>query len=184
MLLTTPSRIRVMVAIAMTMSASLVVAQNVTAPGPEVGGTERVGTFKQMQGDIFMGNEDVRTSPGPGTPLRQGDRVRTGDTGGASIVLKDGTVLTMGPNTTMDLTQFRFDSTTQDGSFLLDLVQGSVRVVTGLMAKINPERFKVRTPTTLVGVRGTDFIVEAIPETTPLYYYLRHHWKDHSRLRR
>jgi hypothetical protein len=67
---------------------------------------------------------------------------------------------------------------------VLDLLQGSVRVVTGLLAKVNPERFKVRTPTAVVGVRGTDFIVDAPPKIEPLYIYLRKHWRDHSRLRR
>jgi hypothetical protein len=88
------------------------------------------------------------------------DRLTTGKTGAATITLKDGTILTMGPDTTMDLSQFAFDSTTQNGNFLLDLLQGSVRVVTGLLGKVNPELFKVKTPTSVVGVRGTDFIVQ------------------------
>ncbi|MBT9550506.1 MAG: FecR domain-containing protein [Hydrogenophaga sp.] len=162
------------------LSASLASAQTATPPADMA----RAGTFKQLQGEIRLGQEPGRAAPAPGDALRQGDRVRTGPASGASIVLKDGTVLTMGPNTTVDLGQFQFDSTTQSGNFVLDLLQGSVRVVTGLLAKANPERFKVRTPTSVVGVRGTDFIVEAIPQTEPLYYYLRHHWKDHSRLRR
>ena len=85
------------------------------------------------------------------------DRLTTGKTGAATITLKDGTVLTMGPDTTMDLSQFAFDSTTQEGNLLLDLLQGSVRVVTGLLGKVNPELFKVKTPTSVVGVRGHRF---------------------------
>lgn len=166
--------------VGLLLTASLASAQTAT----NAVDTSRIGTFKQIQGDIQLGREAGRPTPASGDAVRQGDRVRTGQTGGAHIVLKDGTVLSMGPNTTVDLSQFQFDSTTQNGNFLLDVLQGSVRVVTGLMAKVNPERFKVRTPTAVVGVRGTDFIVEAIPETPPLYYYLRHHWKDHSRLRR
>ena len=88
---------------------------------------------------------------------------RTGRNGAASLTLKDGTVLVMGPDTTVDLTRFQFDTTTQKGHFALDLLQGSVRVITGLLAKINPDLFKVSTPTSVVGVRGTDFIVEAAP---------------------
>lgn len=167
-------------AVGLLLTASLASAQTATAP---VDGA-RIGTFKQIQGDIQLGREAGRAAPASGDAVRQGDRIRTGQAGGASIVLKDGTVLSMGPNTTVDLSQFQFDSTTQNGNFLLDVLQGSVRIVTGLMAKINPERFKVRTPTAVVGVRGTDFIVEATPNTPPLYYYLRHHWQDHSRLRR
>lgn len=143
----------------------------------------RAGTFKQVQGEVRLGRDDGRPAR-PGEPVRAGERIRTGKDGAASIVLKDGTVMVLGPDSTADLSQYRFDTTTQEGSLLVELLQGSVRMVTGLLARVNPERFKIKTPTAVVGVRGTDFIVEANPRGEPLYYYLRHHWNDHSRLRR
>ncbi len=121
---------------------------------------QRVGTFKQVQGETWIGAADARRAPTPGEGLREAERVSTGQTGAASITLKDGTVLTLGPNTTVDLNKFQFDATTQKGNFALDLLQGSIRVVTGLLARINPDLFKISTPTAVVGVRGTDFIVE------------------------
>lgn len=168
------------VATALALATTLAWSQ-APAGAPDAG---RAGTFKQVQGEIRLGKDAGRASPQPGDALRAGDRIATGKDGAASLVLKDGTVLTLGPNTTADLSQFQFDSTTQEGNLLLELLQGSVRVVTGLLAKVNPERFKVKTPTAVVGVRGTDFIVEAAPTPEPLHYYLNHHWKDHSRLRR
>ena len=84
----------------------------------------------------------------------------TGRDGAAVIVLRDGTALTVGPSSTLDLSRFQFDATTQQGNVLLDLLQGTLRVVTGVLAKVNPDLFKVQTPTAVVGVRGTDFIVE------------------------
>ncbi len=124
----------------------------------------RAGTFKQVQGEAWVGSPGgqatQRRTPQPGDGLREAERVSTGASGAATIVLKDGTALTVGPNSTVDLSRFQFDSTTQKGNFLLDLLQGSVRVVTGVLAKVNPDLFKVQTPTSVVGVRGTDFIVE------------------------
>jgi hypothetical protein len=127
----------------------------------------RAGTFKQVQGETWVGNATgtttttaQRRTPQPGDGLREAERVTTGASGAATIVLKDGTALTVGPNSTVDLSRFQFDTTTQKGNFLLDLLQGSVRVVTGVLAKVNPDLFKVQTPTSVVGVRGTDFIVE------------------------
>lgn len=121
---------------------------------------QRVGTFKQVEGETRIGAVEARRVPTPGDGLREAERVSTGKTGAAVITLKDGTVLTLGPNTTVDLNKFQFDATTQKGSLALDLLQGSIRVVTGLLAKINPDQVKVTTPTSVVGVRGTDFIVE------------------------
>ena len=142
----------------------------------------RIGTFKNVQGDVRVIGRDGRTQPGDG--VRAGDRLQTGRQGSASVVLRDGTVLTVGPGSEMDLSQFEYNATTQEGNALLKLLRGSVRVVTGLLAKTQPERFQVRTPTALVGVRGTDFIVEANPPVEHLHVALRKHWLDHSRLRR
>ena len=46
---------------------------------------------------------------------------------------------------------------------LVSLLRGSLRMATGLIAKVKPEQVKVTTPTTVIGVRGTDFIVEENP---------------------
>lgn len=144
---------------ALLLTVSLSHAQSaVPAEAPSV--APRAGTFKQVQGEAWVGTGPQRRTPQSGEGFREAERVSTGANGAATIVLRDGTALTVGPNSTVDLSRFQFDSTTQKGNFLLDLVQGSVRVVTGLLAKANPDLFKVQTPTSVVGVRGTDFIVE------------------------
>lgn len=124
---------------------------------------ERAGTFKAVEGDIWVERAEARRTPASGEGLQPGERVRTGAQGAASITMRDGTVLVLGPGTTVDLSRFQYDATTQKGNFVLDLLEGSVRVITGLLGKINPDLFKVTTPTSVVGVRGTDFIVEANP---------------------
>ncbi len=154
-----------------------------SAQTPDAAPDTRAGTFKQVQGEVRLGRGDGRAVQA-GEAVRAGERIRTGQDGAASLVLKDGTVMVLGPDSTADLSQYQFNATTQEGNLLVELLQGSVRVVTGLLARVNPERFKVKTPTAVVGVRGTDFIVEANPRAEPLYYYLRHHWSDDSRLRR
>ena len=87
-------------------------------------------------------------------------RVLTGAKSAAAVTLKDGTVLALGPDSSVDLASFQFDPTTQGGNMLVNLARGTLRVVTGIIAKVQPEQVKVTTPTTVIGVRGTDFIVE------------------------
>lgn len=124
---------------------------------------ERSGLFKTMEGDVTL-LRDGRSQPAlPGGALREGDRIVTGRNSAAAVVLNDGTVVSVGPNSSVDMTHYIFDPTTQNGSLLLNLLQGTVRMVTGIMGKTNPELIRLTTPTTVVGVRGTDFIVEAQP---------------------
>ena len=78
----------------------------------------------------------------------------------ASVVLRDGTTLVMSENSQFEISKFTFDATTQNGGMLVNLLQGSMRMLTGLIAKLNPEAIQVKTKTLSVGIRGTDFIVE------------------------
>ena len=66
----------------------------------------------------------------------------------------------MSNNSQLEIQKFTFDATTQDGSILVNLMEGSLRMLTGLIAKVNPNAIQVKTKTLSVGVRGTDFIVE------------------------
>lgn len=122
---------------------------------------ERSGVFKNLEGEVTVIRDGKRLPAASGGGLFEGDRVVTGPKGAAAVTLKDGTVVSVGPNSSIDLTHYVFDATSQNGSLLLNLVQGTVRMVTGIMGKTNPELIKLTTPTSVVGVRGTDFIVEA-----------------------
>lgn len=126
-------------------------------------GDGRSGTFKNLEGTVSVVRGSQRLPALPGQGLREGDRVVTGPNSAAAITLQDGTVFAVGPNASVDLTHYIFDTTSQNGSLLLNLLQGTLRMVTGVMGKTNPEVIKVTTPTSVVGVRGTDFIVEAQP---------------------
>ncbi len=120
----------------------------------------RTGTLKSVVGDVNLSQLGGQRSAQPGGGVVENDRIVTGRGASTSLTLKDGTIVTMGPSTTLELTKLQFDSTTQDGSLALNLLQGSIRVVTGWLGKLHPEQVKVITPTSVVGVRGTDFIVE------------------------
>lgn len=138
-------------ALAMTLASSAALAQ------------ERSGTLKNIEGEVTLVREGRNLPAIPGGALREGDRIVTGRNSAAAAVLKDGTVLSVGPSSSLDLTHYIFEPVSQNGSLLVNLLQGTVRMVTGIMGKTNPELIKLTTPTTVVGVRGTDFIVEAQP---------------------
>ena len=55
------------------------------------------------------------------------------------------------------------DTTTYQGKFDATLRQGTLAVVSGKIAKQSPEAMTVRTPATILGVRGTEFVISAEP---------------------
>jgi len=89
--------------------------------------------------------------------------VSTGADSSASMVLRDGTTLVLGANSRVNLKDFSFNSTTQEGNLLVSVLRGSMRMLTGLIGKTRPESVNITTPTSTIGILGTDFIVQ-VPE--------------------
>ena len=124
---------------------------------------DRIGTLKKVDGQVELEHAGASAPAQSGAGLQAGDRLRTTATGAVSVTLRDGTQMVLGPNSTLEFTRFQFDSTTEDGDFAALLIKGSLRLISGLIAKVNPNKYQIHTPTTVISVRGTDFIVEVSP---------------------
>lgn len=123
-------------------------------------GTPLVGIVKVVTGDVRVRDAQGERTLKSGDALLKNTRLISGKDGAVSMVLRDGTTMVLGSNSQFEVEKFTFDATTQDGSIFVNLLQGSMRMLTGLIAKVNPEAIQVKTKTLSVGIRGTDFIVE------------------------
>jgi hypothetical protein len=123
---------------------------------------QRAGTIKSVRGDVRLQSRDATDAhaASAGEAVQPIDRILTGADSGASLVMRDGTAIVVGPSSRLDVKDFRFDSTTEDGGLVVALLRGSLRMATGLIGKTHPEAVHVETPTAVIGIRGTDFIVE------------------------
>jgi hypothetical protein len=125
---------------------------------------EYAGVVKTTKGSANVERSGKNIAAAPGVQLRQGDRIVTGNNGYVGITMRDDTLLTLGPGSSMGLDSYSFDPKTHDGSFLASLSKGMLSVVTGLIARRSPEQFAVKTRVSTMGVRGTEFIIEANEE--------------------
>jgi len=119
------------------------------------------GIVKTVKGVATVERAGSQVVLTPGTAVHQGDRISTGSDGYIGITMKDDTLLTLGPGGSLNLESYRFDPKTHDGNFAAYLSKGVLSVVTGLIPKSAPDAFVVRTRISTMGVRGTEFIVEA-----------------------
>ncbi|HEX2827303.1 MAG TPA: FecR family protein [Burkholderiales bacterium] len=119
------------------------------------------GVVKTARGTTSIERAGKPIAVAPGVHLYQGDRLVTGSTGYLGVTMRDDTLLTLGPGTTVSLDQYAFDPKTHDGNFLASMTKGMLSVVTGLIAKREPDNFAVKTRVSTMGVRGTEFIIEA-----------------------
>jgi len=122
-----------------------------------------IARIKQSSGTAFVERNTQRLKPAPGLQLLAGDRLVTGKDGRMSLTFVDNTRFAVGPNSRIAVSEFQYDKTRQKGSFVTQVDRGSLAVSSGKIAKSDRDAMKVRTPNTLLGVRGTKFIVE-VPE--------------------
>ncbi len=127
----------------------------------------RAGTMKMVQGQTTVATPGGERELQPGDAVTTADRISTGANSGASFVLRDGTTMVLGANSHVELTNFAYDPTTQEGNVLVSVLRGTMRMLTGLIGKTRPESIKVITPTSTIGILGTDFIVQVTPGDTP-----------------
>jgi hypothetical protein len=118
-----------------------------------------IGQVKTSRGDVVIERAGATLPATAGTRLTAADVLRSGADGAAGITMSDGALLSIGPNSVLSLDRFAFDATTHQGRFDATLSKGSLAVVSGKIAKQSPEAMKVRTPATVLGVRGTEFVV-------------------------
>lgn len=125
---------------------------------------DEAGTIKISKGEVTIERDGQRLAAPPGTKILVSDRLRTGADGSVGITLRDNTVMSAGPNATLDLNKFAFDSTTHAGAIDATVRRGSVSVISGKIAKASPDTVRFSAPGMTLGVRGTHFIIDAGPK--------------------
>ncbi|WP_233887399.1 FecR family protein [Paraburkholderia flagellata] len=121
---------------------------------------DAIGIVKTLKGSVHIERASQPVSVAVGSEVFASDRVLTGQASSVGITLRDNTLLTEGANSVLDLNKFAFNTTTYDGALDVSIKRGSLAVVDGKLAKANPEAVRYSTPTTTLGVRGTEFIIE------------------------
>ena len=120
---------------------------------------EEVGQVKTSKGTVFI-ERAGKSLPAPvGTIVQASDTLRTGRDGSAGITFIDNSRMALGPGSTLAIDRFDFNQTTHDGHFDSTLKRGTLSAVSGKLAKRSPDAMTVRTRSTILAVRGTEFVV-------------------------
>ena len=118
-----------------------------------------IGEIKLAKGAVTLEREGRSMPAAAGVHVQASDIVRTGSDGSVGITMTDDSLLSAGPNSVLALDRYEFDSTTSQGRFDASLRKGTLAVVSGRLAKQSRDAMTVRTPTAILGVAGTEFVV-------------------------
>lgn len=150
---------RLLCRIAAAGIAALLLGIMPVAP-PAVAAGPRIGQITEAAGAASLLRGGVQVAARPGDPVYQGDVVETGADGRLVITFLDNSRFSTGPESQLALPQFQFDATTSLGSMTAELRHGTLAVVSGAITHTTPGALHIKTPTSVLGVRGTTFGVE------------------------
>jgi len=121
---------------------------------------EHVALFKNVSGSVKIIRDKSEIVPVAGTQIMRSDIVVSGPHSSGGIVFRDGTLLTVGSSTEIEITRYMFQPEEAKYDFSLFMKKGAAIYSSGKIGKLAPESVSLNTPRAAVGVRGTRFIVK------------------------
>ena len=122
--------------------------------------SETLKIEKQLVGIVGAISGIVKTET---RELKTGDKIYLNETiisdlnSGTQILLLDQSTFTLGEDSEVVMDTFIYDPETNDGKIVASVKQGSLKVISGLISKKNPDSLTVEVPEGTLGSRGTEF---------------------------
>ncbi len=112
-----------------------------------------IGVLGVASGTISNGLKELKT----GDKVYLGDTILSGTNSGAQLLLLDQSTFTIGSDSEVVMDTFIYDPKNSDGKIVSTVKKGSLKIISGLISKKNPDNLKVKVPEGTLGSRGTEF---------------------------
>ncbi|MEO8022413.1 FecR family protein [Polaromonas sp.] len=123
------------------------------------------GIAQFTAGEVSVRQSDGRTiALAKGSNIDSGQAIVTGSNGRAQVKFTDGGLISLQPNTEFKIANYVDQNDAKEDRFLVDLLRGSMRAITGLIGKRNRDNYKLTTTTATIGIRGSGFKVGYNPD--------------------
>lgn len=118
------------------------------------------GFVKTVQGDGLIVRGEASMPARPGDILHVSDAVTTAQDSTVGIMLEDDTLISLGPNSRLELSDFAFAPQEEKFSIVIRLLKGSFAYMSGVIARLAPEKIHIETPDAVIAVHGTRLLVK------------------------
>jgi hypothetical protein len=123
-----------------------------------------IGFIKTVDANASILVNGLIVAAKPGMALQIGQVLKTGSPGAMGVIFKDNTTMSIGPDTELIIDEYLFVPSKDDLRLAAKLSKGSLYYVSGVIAKLKPESVTIKTPTGMIGVRGTQFLAKVDPQ--------------------
>jgi len=121
------------------------------------GAADPAGHVTRIKGEASVASGGDRRALAQGAAVFASDTVATGKDARLELSMIDGTKVTLGDDSELLIDDYVYSPRGKTGRGALTLTHGVFRAVTGALAKLAGEPFRVATPVASIGIRGTDF---------------------------
>jgi hypothetical protein len=126
--------------------------------------SEPVGKVESMAGTAFIQREGRAGPANVGDPVHMLDKIETQADGTLEILFLDNSRVKMASGTVLEITEYLFNPAQKTRQGMLSMISGKARFLVQDLQDFKEKRFRVRTQTSVVGTRDTDFIVRVKAE--------------------
>ena len=120
-----------------------------------------VGRILSFEGDVQVNGQQVTSD----TVLNLDDTVVTGTDASVQIILSDNSVLDLDGDSQIDINDYSFNSSEPEANTSqISVLAGTLRYVSGKIAKDDPENVSFTAGTSTIGVRGTYISISVCPD--------------------
>jgi len=127
---------------------------------------QSVGTVKAARPQAYIMHSDRQYGyvAKKGLPLYNGDTLFTRDEGRLAVSLKDGSETVLSANSSLVINKSVYDPEGGNRLSFMEMLSGKARFLVKKLAEYRHSRVSVKTASSVVGVRGSDFIIEVSQE--------------------
>lgn len=117
-----------------------------------------IGKFSNIKGDVTVLRDGKSFSAKVGDSLLVKDIVTTGNNAKSRMIFNDKTSISLGKNSHFKVENYKYDEkNAKTNRALFKVNKGIFRTITGKISKFDKRKFKLKTKTATIGIRGTTF---------------------------
>ncbi|SFB71972.1 FecR family protein [Polaromonas sp. OV174] len=121
---------------------------------------EPVAYVKTVVGEAWITTLGQRVKAELGTAVMIGSLIKTQPAASLGVTFKDNTVMSFGPDTEMTVDEYVYAPAQGQLKLATQMGKGTLNYVSGVIAKLKPEAVTIKTPSGIIGVRGTQFLLQ------------------------
>lgn len=119
----------------------------------------QIGQVVALKGEVNVERESKIQELLLKDEIFKNDQITTLKDSRTQLLLNDETIITIGENSIFKVDEYLFNEE-KESNLKMNFFNGTFKVISGKIGKLNPDSFKLQTKTASIGIRGTEILLQ------------------------